>query len=144
MDGLLLGFDFGTRRIGVAAGNLQTRTAQGVTTLRVGRDGPDWREIDRLVAEWQPGALVIGLPRLADGQEAPLATGARRFGGRLGARYNLPVHFVDERLSTSEARHRLREAGTRGTRLRGARDTYAAELILQSFLEEPTRVNGRE
>jgi len=143
-DAPLLGFDFGTRRIGVAAGNSRTRTAEGVATLRIGREGPEWRDVDRLVAQWQPGAMVVGLPRLADGQEAPLAAGVRRFGARLEARYNLPVHFVDERLSTSEARHRLREAGTRGKRLRGARDTYAAELILQSFLEESTRVTGRE
>lgn len=133
-DGPLLGFDFGTRRIGVAAGNRRTGTAQGVSTLRVGRDGPDWRELDRLLEQWRPTALVLGLPRLADGREAPLAAEARRFGGRLSARYNLPVHFVDERLSTVEARQRLREAGARGKRLRSQRDTGAAELILQSFL----------
>ena len=143
-DGPLLGFDYGTRRIGVAAGNLQTRTAQGIATLRSGRDGPDWHQLDRLVSDWQPRAMVVGLPQLADGQEAALAAAVRRFGARLGARYNLPVRYVDERLSTAEARRRLREAGATGNRLRGARDTFAAELILQSVLEETTRVTGRE
>lgn len=129
----LLGFDFGTRRIGVAVGQELTRTATALTTLNSPDGGPDWAGISRLIEEWQPAALVVGLPLNLDGSESESSRLARRFGNRLTGRYNLPVFTADERLSSAEAEAILAEQG----RFEKADiDKLAAQLILQSWLEE--------
>jgi len=129
----LLGFDFGTKRIGVAVGQELTRTATALTTLRSPDGGPDWAGISRLIKEWQPAALVVGLPLNLDGSESESSRLARRFGNRLTGRYNLPVFTADERLSSTEAEAILAEQG----RFEKADiDKLAAQLILQSWLEE--------
>ena len=129
----LLGFDFGTKRIGVAVGQELTRTATALTTLNSPDGGPDWAGISRLVEEWQPAALVVGLPLNLDGSESESSRLARRFGNRLTGRYNLPVFTADERLSSTEAEAILAEQG----RFEKADiDKLAAQLILQSWLEE--------
>ena len=128
----LLGFDFGTRRIGVAVGQELTRTATALTTLNSADGGPDWTAIGRLIKEWQPAALVVGLPLNLDGSESESSRLARRFGNRLTGRYNLPVFTADERLSSSEAEAILAEQG----RFEKADiDKLAAQLILQGWLE---------
>ena len=125
----LLGFDFGERRIGVAVGQTLTGTATPLTTLPA-RDGtPDWERIAALVREWQPDALVVGLPLNMDGSEQTLTARARRFGNRLRARVALPLHFADERLSTREARDR-----EGGTAPREGRDALAAQVILEGWM----------
>ena len=125
----LLGFDFGERRIGVAVGQTLTGTATPLTTLPA-RDGtPDWERIAALVREWQPDALVVGLPLNMDGSEQTLTARARRFGNRLRARVALPLHFADERLSTREARDREGDAAPRE-----GRDALAAQVILEGWM----------
>lgn len=142
----LLGFDFGTRRIGVAVGQELTGQARPLTVVRARRDGgPDWDTISRLIAEWRPDALVVGMPLHMDGSEHELTRLARRFGNRLAGRYNLPVHRVDERLTSVEAERLLAEAGADTDRQRGRRrrtgnaeadvDSLAAALILQAWLD---------
>jgi len=102
----LLGFDFGLKRIGVAVGQEMTGTASALTTVAA-RDGkPDWDAISRLIHEWQPDAVVVGLPLNMDGSDHELSRRARRFGNQLHGRYNLPAHFIDERLSSLEAEAR--------------------------------------
>ena len=129
----LLGFDFGTKRIGVAVGQELTRTATALTTLNSPDGGPDWAGISRLIEEWQPAALVVGLPLNLDGSESESSRLARRFGNRLTGRYNLPVFTADERLSSTEAEAILAEQG----RFEKADiDKLAAQLILQSWLED--------
>jgi putative Holliday junction resolvase len=128
----LLGFDFGTRRIGVAVGQELTRTATALTTLNSRDGGPDWAAITRLIEEWQPDALVVGLPLNLDGSESESSRLARRFGNRLAGRYNLPVFTADERLSSSEAETLLAEQGRFD---KADIDRLAAQLILQGWLE---------
>ncbi|MDD3786726.1 MAG: Holliday junction resolvase RuvX [Hydrogenophaga sp.] len=130
-DSVLLGFDYGTKRIGVAVGQTLTGSARPLTIVRA-RDGkPDWEAISRLISEWQPAALVIGLPVHMDGTEHERTTRAQRFGNQLAGRYNLPVHRVDERLTSYEAELDLRAQGKGGEAL----DAVAAQLILQSWLD---------
>ncbi len=131
----LLGFDFGTKRIGVAVGQELTRTATALETLNSPDGGPDWASISRLIKEWQPDALVVGLPLNLDGSESESSRLARRFGNRLAGRYNLPVFTADERLSSSEAEVILAEQGHFE---KAEIDKLAAQLILQSWLEAPT------
>ena len=128
----LLGFDFGTKRIGVAVGQELTRTATALATLTSPDGGPDWQEITRLIEEWQPDALVVGLPLNLDGSESESSRLARRFGNRLAGRYNLPVFTADERLSSTEAEAILAEQGPVE---KADIDKLAAQLILQSWLE---------
>ncbi len=132
--GCCFGFDFGRRRIGLALGEFLTGTTRGLATLPARAGVPDWNRLDQLLREWQPGALVVGLPLLADGGEGDLATAARRFGRRLAARYRLPVHFVDERLSSHAAEARLRARGRRYQA--GHIDREAARIILETWLQE--------
>lgn len=128
---VLLGFDYGTKRIGIAVGQTLTGSARPLTIVRA-RDGkPDWEAISRLIAEWQPAALVVGLPVHMDGTEHERTARARRFGNQLAGRYNLPVHRVDERLTSYDAEQALRAQGKGGEAL----DAVAAQLILQSWLD---------
>ncbi len=131
-------FDFGTKRIGIAVGQELTRTATALVTLNSPDGGPDWTNISRLIEEWQPDALVVGLPLYLDGNESESSRLARRFGNRLAGRYNLPVFTADERLSSSEAEAIL--AG-QGRFDKADIDKLAAQLILQSWLEAQTTEN---
>jgi len=134
----LLGFDFGTKRIGVAVGQELTGTANALTTLQA-RDGrPDWDALAALIEQWQPDALVVGLPLNMDGTEHEVTVAARRFGERLRGRYNLPVFYCDERLSSIAAEQTL--AGSALSRRKRQRremvDQVAAQIILQAWLEQ--------
>jgi putative Holliday junction resolvase len=130
----LLGFDFGTRRIGIAVGQELTATARPLTTLTSRDGGPDWPAITSLIEEWQPDALVVGIPLHMDGGEMELSHLARRFRNRLQGRYNLPVFTVDERLTSVEAEALLDAKGERYDK--EAVDQVAAQLILQSWLDQ--------
>lgn len=125
----LLGFDHGGRRIGAAVGQSLTGTASPLTVIPVRDNRPDWNVIQRLVDEWQPDALVVGLPLNMDGTEQASTDAARRFGRQLHGRFGLPVHWVDERLSTHEARTRLAEAGDHDAE----DDPVAAQIILETW-----------
>ena len=131
---VLLGFDFGVKRIGVAVGQSVTGSARPLKTVRARNNKPDWPGISELVSTWQPMGLVVGLPFNMDGTEQDTTDRARRFGRQLEARYRLPVHFVDERLSTVEARARLRTRRRPDDEL----DPVAAQLILETwFTQQP-------
>jgi putative Holliday junction resolvase len=118
-----LAFDFGTRRIGVASGNSLTRTATPLETVEAEGEAR-FVAIARLVAAWQPAALVIGVPFHPDGAGHANTARARRFGRELTARFGLPVHEVDERYSTTSAR----SAGA------GDLDARSAAIILEQHL----------
>ena len=134
---ILLAFDFGMRRIGVATANLETRTASPLTTLRVDRDLP-WAEIDRVLADWRPAQLVVGVPE-GEGAAA-VARRARQFAAALGTRYALPVATVDETLTSVEAETTLaenRRSGYLRRRVgRGRVDRAAACLIAEQWMNE--------
>jgi putative Holliday junction resolvase len=131
----LLGFDFGQQRIGVAVGQQVTGTATAICTLQ-SRDGkPDWDTISGLIKEWQPDTLVVGLPLHADGKESEISLAARKFARQLEGRYRLPVHTMNEYLSSQAARElqqQNRQAGKTGI------DAVAARIILQNWLETHT------
>jgi len=130
--GTLLGFDFGPRKIGVAVGQTITASATPLITLRSHREKPDWERIERLVREWQPSAVVVGLPYNMDDTEAEIAPRARRFARQLQGRFGLEVHLIDERLTSVEARRQL---GKQATSLEVV-DAMAAKLILETWLCE--------
>jgi putative Holliday junction resolvase len=131
-----LGFDFGEKFIGVAVGSDFTRQAQPAATVPAHAAGPDWGIIDRLVSDWRPAELVVGLPLNMDDSPNRLTRAARRFGNELKARYNLPVHMVDERLTTLSAKRDLYDAGIPARHHKQHLDRLAAQAILQSFLND--------
>lgn len=147
--GTLLGFDYGIKSIGVAVGHVTTRLAQPLTAIHVFNNEPDWPQLNRLINEWQPTALVVGLPLNMDDSVNAMTDAAKRFGDRLAGRYNLPVHMVDERLTSVAAKNALLEAGValrprvwskKSKRNSKSRvDQLAAQTILQAYLDELPR-----
>jgi putative Holliday junction resolvase len=134
----LLGFDFGPRKIGVAVGQLVTRSATPLTTLRSRNEQPDWLRIEALIREWQPSALVVGLPFNMDDTEVDWAPRVHRFARQLHGRYGLAVHLIDERLTSIEARRQLIARPGHKTPTLEAVDALAAALILETWLcEQP-------
>ena len=132
----LLGFDYGTRSIGIAVGSSTTGQAEALTTASVKNHHPDWTVIDRLVKEWQPDALIVGLPLNMDDSESEMTRAARKFGQRLAGRYNLPVQWVDERLTSVDAQNAMVEARVPWKQRKRQVDQLAARSILQAFLDE--------
>lgn len=130
----LLGFDYGSRRIGVAVGQRITRTASALTTLDAQDGQPDWHEIERLIATWQPDALVVGLPLTLDGSHSDTTRAAERFARRLHGRFQLPAYLHDERLSSHAAEHWSAERSGKAAS-RDAFDQVAAQIILQDWLD---------
>lgn len=136
----VLGFDYGLRRIGIAVGETVTGSARPLSTLRCQKPGQvDWDAIARLISEWRPDALVVGLPTLEDGSHGDMARAAERFARRLQGRHGLPVHLMEERLSSHEAQRRLEEAGGKARRDEGAVDMIAASIILETWLQDHGR-----
>jgi putative Holliday junction resolvase len=126
-----LAFDFGTRRIGVAGGNMLTGNAAPIRSVAAGPGA--LAAIGQVVAEGQPAALAVGVPRHPDGAADANTRRARRFAGELRSRFGLDVHEVDERYSTTEAR----------TASRGDLDAAAAAVILMQFLRERSAPEAR-
>jgi len=132
----VLAFDFGLRQIGAAIGNCLLGTTQPLPIFRA-KDGiPDWSAIEALIAEWAPDLLVVGDPLNMDGSDSELCARARKFARRLHGRTGRPVVMCDERLSSFEAKQNSREQGHRGDFREQPIDSYAAELILQTWLHE--------
>lgn len=131
----VLGFDFGTKRIGVAVGQTLTGTATALLNLPA-KDGiPDWNQLTRLVEEWQPQVFVVGIPYNMDGSENDMCHRAKKFARRLQERFNRPVHGVDERLSSWEARDRLSQR-SKEERSGKPLDSQAAALMVEHWLLE--------
>jgi putative Holliday junction resolvase len=132
----VLGFDFGTRRIGVAVGNSIVRVAHPLTTIGAEANAARFAAIGALIDEWQPDLLVVGRPTHADGSEHATTARADRFARQLAGRFGLDVVRVDERYTSLEADLRMSEAGGGGRGRKGARDEVAAQLILQSWFDD--------
>ena len=135
----VLAFDYGLKRIGVAVANVLTSPAEPLRTLPAKRGEPDWDEIDRCIAGWRPGILVVGIPYNMDGSGASLTDRVRSFAAALASRSGLPVEMVDERLSSREAEDTLRQRRRDGTLARRIRrediDKEAASVLLRQWLE---------
>jgi putative pre-16S rRNA nuclease len=136
-DEVVLAFDYGERRIGVAVGQTALGTASPVGTLPA-HGQPDWTAVDRCLRDWAPDRVLVGLPYNMNGTETVLTAACRAFAAELSSRSSLPVELVDERLTSSAATSELREARRSGARARRVRrgdiDANAARLILESWL----------
>ncbi|MGM3159296.1 Holliday junction resolvase RuvX [Dickeya undicola] len=132
----LLAFDFGTRSIGVAIGQEITGTARPLTSLKAQDGVPDWQKVEKLLNEWQPSLIIVGLPLNMDGTEQPLTARARKFSQRLHGRFGVKVELHDERLSTVEARADLFERGGFRALDKGSVDAASAVIILESWFEQ--------
>lgn len=135
----LLGFDFGTKSIGVAVGQTITHTASALTAIKAKEGIPDWNIIERLIDEWQPQQLIVGLPLNMDDSDQPLTKRARKFGNRLHGRFGLPVQFQDERLTSTAAREQLFGDGGYRNLDKGKVDSTAALLIVEDYLNQQLR-----
>ena len=131
--GTVLAFDFGTRRIGVAVGDFETRLAHPLSSVAGSDNRVRFAAIARMVAEWHPILFVVGVPSRTDGSEHPVGRLARRFAQRLTGRFGIPAELADEHLTSFEAEHDLRAAGARGARLKSRLDPVAAQRILESY-----------
>lgn len=128
----LLGFDFGLKRIGVAVGNTITGGARPLTTIEAPDNVTRFSVVSRLIEDWSPALLVVGLPLNTEGAETDLTRRARRFGNQLHGRFGLPVEFADERYTSVIAESALKA----GRRDKAAVDAAAAALILQAWLDQ--------
>jgi putative Holliday junction resolvase len=142
MTEIVLSFDYGRKKIGIAVGRTSTGLAEGIATIPTNPSELLWVKINTLIQEWQPDTLVVGLPLALDGHEPAFVRYTRQFGGQLNSRFKLPVHFVDETLTTDFADAIIRETTGSGKRITARRklirDRLAAELILTTYLNEYT------
>jgi putative Holliday junction resolvase len=133
----VVAFDFGLRRIGLAAGDTLTRTAAPRPAVTVSQSGPDWSVVERELRALHPKLLVVGAPYNADGTPGSMAPAARRFAAELEKRFGLPVNMVDERWSSLEANEALKARRASGERRKRIRrediDSAAAAVILERW-----------
>ncbi|QWD98746.1 Holliday junction resolvase RuvX [Polynucleobacter sp. MG-5-Ahmo-C2] len=124
----ILAFDYGTRRVGVAVGNTETRASQALKTIAAANaDGLFW-EVENLLKEWQPDQIVVGLPTHPDGADHEMTAKAKRFGNQLHGRFNLPVSWVDERYTSAVLETDLQ--------MHDNLDAHSAALILEQYFAE--------
>ena len=125
---IVLGFDYGTKRIGVAVGNSLTGSAQALDIIQNTKPDQIHQKIKELILQWQPGCLVVGLPLHPDGAEHAMTKRSRSFGQQLAKQFGKPIHFVDERYSSV-----LLE---QDSQYQGSIDSHAAGLLLEQFFRE--------
>ncbi len=140
----VLGFDFGTYKIGVAVGQEVTGQANALTTLTAINHKPNWDKISQIISEWRPALLIVGLPLDEDGSNQDMTQRARRFGNQLRGRYYLETVWIDERFSSLAAKSLIIEQidtnpklGKKNTKNDLAEDAIAAQIIVQSWLDDP-------
>ncbi|MCE9678048.1 Holliday junction resolvase RuvX [Shewanella sp. AS1] len=131
----VLGFDYGTKSIGVAIGQQLTGSANPLTSLKATDGIPRWEEIEVLINEWQPDLIVVGLPLNMDGTEQEMTQRARKFANRINGRFGIKIHTQDERLTTADAKARLFEMGGYKALTKGQVDSMSAVLIIESYFE---------
>ena len=124
----VLGFDYGTKRIGVAVGQTVTRTASPVEIIKSIQQKPDWKKIGELIKQWQPDALIVGMPLCMDNERQAMSDACDRFSRQLEGRFQLPVYQVDERLSSHEAQDRIKSSYDV--------DAVAAQVILETWFSQ--------
>lgn len=140
LDGTVLGFDVGARRIGVAVGSALGAGARGIAVVDMRDDKADWPAIDRLKREWLPAGFIVGDPLSLDGGDQPSRQRARRFARALRERFGLPVLMIDERSSSIEAAQRFASARAEGQRRRrdaANLDAVAAAVIVERWIAAP-------
>ena len=133
---VILAFDFGLKHIGVAIGQEITNTAQTFFSLEAKNGKPNWNQLDPLVKEWNPKLLIVGNPLNMDGSDSEIKKKSDKFSNLINKRYNIPVELMDERLTTREAKDRLKTEEDNS--ISSGRDTHqiAAQIILESWFSE--------
>ena len=130
---IIIGFDYGSKKIGVAVGNLFTKITTPLFNLRQTKQRSIYLQIDKIVDEWKPFMFIVGLPELKDGNNHPLKGLIEQFKNKLEDRYNKPVILINERLSSHEA-YKIRNLYDKNKPL----DAIAASIIIKTWLLEST------
>ncbi|MGS0694645.1 Holliday junction resolvase RuvX [Shewanella sp. 0m-4] len=134
-DKSVLGFDYGTKSIGIAIGQELTASARPLLSIKAVDGIPRWEEIGALINEWKPDLVVVGLPLNMDGTEQEMTQRARKFANRINGRFGIKVETQDERLTTADAKARLFEMGGYKALTKGQVDAMSAVLIVESYFE---------
>jgi len=134
-EGSILAFDFGEKRIGVAVGDTAIRIPHPLQQIVFEDNRRRFESVARLVEEWRPTRLVVGVPDAQSDDDHPIARAARRFARRLAARFDLPVDLIDESLSSWEASRKLTSTGVRARGQKPHLDALAACEILERWFE---------
>ncbi len=137
----IMGFDFGEKRIGVAIGSLSIGVASALTTIHAESNVDRLFAVGNLVRDWRPVQFVVGEPAYRNGEPHPIAHLAKKFGNRLTENFKLPVAYINEFLSSTEAAVFLAEKGIKGRNQKEKIDAVAAQIILQSWLDGQKRVS---
>ena len=130
----LLAFDYGLKNIGVAAGQTLTGTATPLPPFKARAGVPQGEQVGKLLREWRPDLVLVGLPLNMDASESELSARARKFGNRLHGRFAVAVEMVDERLSSFEAKGEVMARGGSRNYAKHPVDSIAARLILETYL----------
>ena len=130
----ILAFDYGTRRVGVAVGNTETRVSQALKTIAATNADMLFQELGNLLKEWQPDQIIVGLPTHPDGSEHEMTAKAKRFGNQLHGRFNLPISWVDERYTSVVLEG--------DPQMHDNLDAHSAALILGQYFAEYQLVSG--
>jgi len=140
----VMGFDFGTQRIGIAIGQRLTDSATALEPIKA-RDGvPDWDMLQKIIDEWQPDAFVTGLPLNMDGSESEMSRRAGKFARRLEGRFHRPSYTHDERLTSYEAKGIVISERRHQNFGDFSVDGIAASLILESWMAAHPRSGDTE
>ncbi|MBE7215588.1 Holliday junction resolvase RuvX [Shewanella benthica] len=131
----VLGFDYGTKSIGIAIGQSLTGTGNPIGSIKAVDGIPKWEEIGMLIEEWQPDIVVVGLPLNMDGTEQEMTQRAKKFANRINGRFGVKIATQDERLTTADAKARLFEFGGYKALTKGQVDAMSAVLIIESYFE---------
>lgn len=131
----VIGIDFGTNSIGFAIGQTVTGTASNLGAVKAKDGTPDWQQVAKIIEQWQPDLVVVGLPLNMDGTEQPMTQRARKFANRVHGRFGVEITTQDERLSTVDAKAHLFERGGYKKLSKGNIDGQAAVVILESWFE---------
>ena len=134
-EGTFLGFDFGTKYLGVAVGQTITQTATPLLTLKIPQGGEKatFEALSKVISEWQPKGFVVGLALQPDNTHSLTSLAAQKWGEALSAHFQLPVYFIEERLTSCAARERLRETPLPPRSSTRVIDAIAAAIILESW-----------
>lgn len=136
IEGTVLAFDFGEKRIGIAVGETMLKLAHPLMTINTEINETRFAQIQALIQEWHPALLVVGLALSVDGEAHAMTKLCTRFAQRLEGRFSLPVTLMDERFSSVEASQSLKQAGIHGRQQKTMIDQVAAQTILQSYFDQ--------
>ena len=141
IEGNILSFDFGEKRIGVAIGNSITKSSHPLETINTPKNTERYKLIELLLKTWEPFKLVIGYPLNDDGTLSEMSLLAKKFGMKLGNKYNIPIAMIDERFTTSEADLELKKFEKNFKKRKIVVDQVAAMIILESFFQNNSNEN---